>query len=248
MIYQQGLLSVLLIFLCHCLANMAYGLPVGKSYPKFIYAYPAEPVISLLNSKGEQYRPVLLMAEAMFEKSGFEWKKVPLPLNRMYSYLDNGKANISISINTHPALQDCCITSEKPIYLMHLGVYQKDHSPPITSFDELIGKTLIVIDTYTFMPIKKFLDDPKNNITLLATTTHDSAFAMLEAKRGDYFLDYLGPAKKADEEKERQSITYSVLKKLELFIILRKDYPDAENIIEHLAKIYRSFNEGDFGG
>lgn len=65
---------------------------------------------------------------------------------------------------------------------MHLGVYQQDNLPPISTFDKLIGKSLIVIDACTFMPIRTFLNDPENNITLLVAATHASAFAMLDAK------------------------------------------------------------------
>ncbi len=202
-------------------------------------------MVSRLNARGEQYRPLKLMADEMFRLSGAKWDSEPVPIFRMYKYLNNGKANFSILIKMK-RLEGCCVRSDEPIYLVQLGVYYLPGATPIESLDDLVGKSLIAINTYGFGTVRPFLLDPEKHITVLPALTHDSAFSMLEARRAEYFLDYLGPAKKVLDEKQKNDIRYTVLKQLELFIILRKDYPDAQNVANFLGDIFRSLDEQDF--
>lgn len=216
-----------------------------EPFQPFVYTYPEDPVVSRLNSRGEQYRPIQLMADEMFRLSGATWINEPVPIFRMYQYLDSGRANFSVLIKME-RLEACCVTSDAPIYLMQLGVYHLPNAAPVESLEGLMGKSLIVINTYGFGTVRPFLLDPDNHITVLPVLSHDSAFSMLEAGRAEYFLDYLGPAKKVYDEKQKNDIRYTVLKQFELFIILRKDYPDAQSTANFLGDIYRSLDEQDF--
>lgn len=216
-----------------------------ESFEPFVYTYPEEPVVSRLNARGEQYRPIQLMADEMFRLSGSAWVNEPVPIFRMYQYLNSGRANFSVLIKM-AKLEACCVTSEEPVYLMQLGVYHLPGAAPVDSLGGLIGKSLIVINTYGFGTVRPFLLDPESHITVLPALSHVSAFSMLEAGRAEYFLDYLGPAKKVYDEKQKNDIRYTVLKQYGLFIVLRKDYPDAQSTANFLGDIYRSLDEQDF--
>lgn len=215
-----------------------------KTQTKFLYAHSAEPVLSLLNTKGEQYRPLALIAEAMFEEIGAEWEKLPLPVNRMYTYLDSGRANVALFIKSS-RMDECCIRSKEPVYLARLGVYQQSTKSPVVSLDDLVGKSVIMISTYNFGVLEGFLADPENRISMFPVKHHNSAYSMLEAGRADYFLDYDGPAKKVEEEKQKNDIQYNVLQQVNVFIVLRKDYPDAKHVVEYLADVFRSVSKDE---
>lgn len=209
-----------------------------------IYVYPEDPVVSRLNASGEQYRPIQLLADEMFRLADVEWENLPVPVFRMYQYLNSGRANLSILIKM-PRLQQCCITSELPVYQMELGIYHLPNVQPVAYLNDLVGRSIITIDTYGFGSIGPFLNDPDNQISILAAHSHDSAFSMLEAGRADFFLDYLGPAKKVYDEKQKNDIRYHVLRRFELYVVLRKDYPDAQNVANYLGEIYRTLDERD---
>ncbi len=231
-----------------CIASYGYSDPAQRVHyvsPPLVYVHPNVPVISRINSKGEQINPVLHMTTAMFDVAGLEWKNRPVPISRMYQYLNKGKANFSILTKTNK-LDRCCITSENPIYKMELGLYQRPETSSILELDDMKGKSFIHIEGYSFGSLKDFVFDIKNNIRLYPVANHASAFAMLAAGRADYFLDYRGPAQMVAEEKARNGFVYNVFKNIELYLVLDKNYPNALNVVSQLEGIFNSLNEEDF--
>ncbi|MFL0799370.1 MAG: hypothetical protein K6L80_02885 [Agarilytica sp.] len=229
-----------------CVSSHGYSEP-GQSlgHQPLVYVHPNVPVISRINSMGEQVNPVLHMTNAMFHTAGFPWTSRPVPISRMYHYLNRGKANFSILVKT-AKLDRCCITSENPVYKMELGLYQKPETPYIYDLNEMKGKSFIHIEGYAFGSLKEFIFDKKNNITLYPATNHKSAFAMLAAGRAHYFLDYRGPAQMVEEEKAQNGFIYNVFKNIELYLVLDKNYPNAPSVVSKLEGIFNSLNEEDF--
>lgn len=210
--------------------------------PKFIYASSDQAVISLIDSDGKEYRPIQRLTVAMFHKAGVEWQNLPLPLLRLYHYLYNGRANFSVLIKLKE-LDKCCIMSEQSVYSVDFGVYQKAHKPKIETLTDLSGKKVIALLKYSFGRLNPYLTDPKNKIVIYGVHTHEIAFAMLQAGRADYFIDYLGPAQTVLEEKKKYDLEYNVLNRLDLHIVLKKDYPNAKEVAEYLATVFNSLND-----
>ncbi len=250
--FQYQLMKILRLLSCvsvlfWCIASHGYSEPDQRvdHRPPLIYVHPNVPVISRINSKGEQINPVLHMTNAMFDTAGLPWQNRPVPISRMYHYLNRGKANFSILIKT-PKLDRCCITSENPIYKMELGLYQSPETPNIHDIKDMKGKSFIHIEGYAFGSLKDFVFDKKNDITLYPVANHASAFAMLAAGRADYFLDYRGPAQIVAKEKAQNGFVYNVFKNIELYLVLDKNYPDATKVVSRLEGIFNNLNEEDF--
>tara|TARA_R110000868_G_scaffold130073_1_gene339599 strand:- start:139 stop:723 length:585 start_codon:yes stop_codon:yes gene_type:complete len=79
--------------------------------PDILYALPDLPVTEALDENGDSYRPVLLIAESIFDELGIKWQHVHLPVTRMYSYLNSGRAHFSnqkkFSVAVLPANMPC---------------------------------------------------------------------------------------------------------------------------------------------
>ncbi|MFL0803124.1 MAG: hypothetical protein K6L81_05365 [Agarilytica sp.] len=200
------------------------------------YVHPEPPVLTQFDEAGKPYDPILKKIEAMLKQAGIPWHDAPVPVYRMYSYLETKPEYFSILIKT-PYIEECCITSKLPVFLLELGVYRKPNTPPVSTLQELADKSIITIEDYNYGAARPFISDKKNNLIIYPAKTHHSAYSMLKADRAHYLLDYRGPADKIKEEKEKHGIQYDVLEKLKLYLIFNKDYPDVENIIRKLEGI-----------
>ncbi len=225
-----------IIFLCSIVTLSAVQPNAHSSEHVLAYVHPKPPVLTQFDESGKPYDPILKKVEAMLKEAGIQWKDAPVPVYRMYSYLETKPEYFSILIKT-PYIEKCCITSKVPVFYLELGVYRKPTTSPISALQELTSNSIITIEDYNYGTVRPFLSDTKNNITIHPAKTHQSAYSMLKANRAPYLLDYRGPADKIKEEKEKHGIQYDVLEKLKLYLIFNKDYPDVENLINELEKI-----------
>ncbi len=76
---------------------------------------------------------------------------------------------------------------------------------------------------------------------------HENAFDMLEAGRADYLLVYRGPLTRVLESKENYDIRYTSLSSLDLFLVMRKDYPRVTELMKHLEEIVGSIPKDALG-
>lgn len=223
-------------------AILAQASTLLKDSPPIMYALPELPIAEALDNDGKSYRPILLIADAMFDELGLQWRHLPLPVSRMYKYLDSGRANFSMLIRTE-RLADCCITSKKPVSYLYLGAYRKPATQPIHSREEMRLKSFITIAGYSYGPLKSFIWDKKNEITLYPAKNHESAFSMLENNRAPYLLNYQGPARKIEEGKNKYGLEYNLIETLDVHLVLNKNYPNAYEVMALLEAAYeKRFN------
>ncbi len=202
-----------------------------------VYVHPEVPVLTQVDKHGNIYDPIKQTMSAVFKEAGLDWEDSPVPIFRMYSYLHKKPEYFSILVKT-PYITKCCITSENPIFSMELGVYRKPNTPKITKAASLFGKELITIEGYSYGTLKPFLADTDNMIEQNPAKNHQSAFSMLQADRAKYLLDYRGPLKKVQEERQKNGIQYDVIEILDLYFIFNKEYPDAEILVRELEKTF----------
>lgn len=251
--YQARLLYVLLVFLCNPQTLAASsGISVADSAPiiidtldnteveltqTIVFALPEKPVIVERNNKGEIYRRGLSVAKVMFGEANVDWRPVYLPIRRMFSELANGNANFAYYVKNE-LTEACCITSEKPTFFIELGIFQAIGSPDFTQLADLKNRKVIVIEEYQYGLVGNFLHNKNNNITVYSAADHMTALSMLVAGRADYLLDYSAATTTIYEEAKRRNIVYTILQKIELYMLLNKDYPNAKGVIKRLERIY----------
>lgn len=78
-----------------------------------------------------------------------------------------------------------------------------------------------------------FLSDPGNRIQNSPAKTHEAAFEMLDAGRGDYLLDYSEAAVAEGLKKHPiENVRGDVLDVVQMYLVISKSYPDAAGIHE----------------
>lgn len=208
-----------------------------EGFPEIVYSRPTLSIITEIDTEGNEYNPVEVLVESTLSEAGLKWKSRRYPIPRLYHSLNENLSNFTVTILTSET-DACCIRSKNPIFTLELRVYHNFGESPVLQVSDLTGKDVITIRTYTYGTLGKFLENEDNNIDIHPADSHDSAFAMLAAKRGDYLLDYKGPAKKVLNEMKTRNVQYTILKKLDLYLVLRKDYPKARNVMSVLESIY----------
>ncbi|EAR60961.1 substrate-binding periplasmic protein [Neptuniibacter caesariensis] len=202
------------------------------------YAYPDISVwTTQRDEKGKLKNPLVKFAEPLFKAAGIPWHPKDYPAKRMFANLRNGTSKFSMLVNAKSLLQDCCLVSKEPVAKVEINIFYREGSEPVASIEELRGKSVITIAGYSYAGYRKYIDDPDNGITNMSTQGHFSAFGMLQRGRAEYVLDYAYPAAEVLAENPISNIRFSTLKQTDVFLILHKDYPDAEKTMRKLETI-----------
>lgn len=218
------------------LAAFLAALP-AKAAQEILYVYPDQSVWTTeIDDQGMPANPLLRLAEAMFKEAGLPWRATALPAARMFAQLKGGQANFSMLVRS-PALKDCCLFSRKPVASAELRVYWLADMPPIRKREDLAGKLVITILGYSYGDLAAFLADEGNTISRTDVSRHQAAFDMLVRKRGDYLLDYVGPADEVLDGKPIPNLRSTSLGRMDVHLVLAKSYPDAKKTMAKLEAI-----------
>jgi ABC-type amino acid transport substrate-binding protein len=201
------------------------------------YAYPDQSVwTTRLNEAGEPDNPLFRLAEVLFARAGIPWHGKGYPAARLFDYLQDGTAPFSMLVDV-PALRECCLYSKNPVATAEVRVYRFAATPPIMTREALAGTSVITIRGYSYGGLLKFLAEPGNRVENNVAPHHAAAFAMFEARRADYLIDYAGPATEVLAARPVPGLTYDVLTRQEVFLVLTRSYPDAAAVMAKLEAI-----------
>lgn len=209
------------------------------------YGYPEQSIfVATVNGKEQPASPMLFVANELFERANITWRATAYPAKRLFKNLKNGETNFTILVRAS-SLVDDFLFSKEPIYSTSLNVYYIGDKPAITEKEDLRGSRVATIRGYSYGKLLKFIDDPKNNITKEVTNTHGSAFRMLQLGRVDYLIDYDSAAHDILLENSIPNLKINKLKKLDIYLVLSKSYPNAKDFMEELEKIVKSIDIDD---
>lgn len=211
------------------------------------YAYPDISVWTTeRDAQGNLKNPLVKLAAPLFEQAGIEWKPQAYPAKRMFARLREGKSKFSMLVNAKKALGGCCLLSKNRVAVVEIRIYRHADASPITSKEDLKGKSVITIRGYSYAGWRDFINDPANAITNNVAGDHFAAFAMLAAGRADYVLDYAGPAEEVLTKTPIDDITFDSVSQTDVFLILHKSYPDAGNVMRKLEDISKTLDINAF--
>jgi len=214
--------------------------PQRSVLPEIEYGYPDQSIfVATVNAKGQPDSPMTRVAEALLTRANLPWRATPYPAPRLFKNLQDGSTAFSILVRA-PQLEQCCLFSKTPIYGTELNVYYQGDKPPIRSRNDLPGKRVITIRGYSYGGLLKFIEDPANRIDNEAAPTHKAGFEMLAAGRGDYLIDYASAAREILAEAPLRHLNHQTLDRLDIYLVLSRQYPDAENLMARLEAIART--------
>ncbi len=231
-----------LITLIVTLSASCYALP-----EELEYAYPDISVWTTQRDQdGKLKNPLLKLADELFSKAGIPWHPQDYPAKRMFANLRAGVSKFSMLVNSESLLQGCCLVSKDPVALVEIRSFYRGDSEPVHSIEQLKGKSVITIQGYGYAGFLKHIKNPAHQIVNYPARNHTSAFAMLSRGRAEYVIDYAFPAAEILEQSPIPDLTYSSLKKTHVYLVLHKDYPDAEKVMQRLEEVAQTLDKGKY--
>ncbi len=155
-------------------------------------AYTEFPPIEYQNEQGEPAGIFIDLTRRVVEEAGYTPEFVYLPVSRIYLYLKSGVIDLWPGLSNIPSLQGEVLESWVNAYPVQLSVWYLETSQPLVHFDQLEGKTVIVIGGYTYGGLLAWLE-ASEDIRLTEAPNNRAALEMLKLNRGDYVLDYRQP-------------------------------------------------------
>jgi ABC-type amino acid transport substrate-binding protein len=219
------------------LASSALALTAEKAGRQDItFGFPEFPPLSFANEQGNPDGYLVRLSSAMFDRAGLHAHAEIYPAPRLFQNMINGSIDFSMVVH-NPALDACCLFSKKAVIRDELRVYHANGKAPLLSQEALIGKHIIIIEGFSYAGLIKFINDERNRIISEVAPSHAAAFAMLDAGRADYVLDYALPATQGLAEHPMEKLRYETIGHLDIYLVLSKRYPDAERLLVRLAEI-----------
>lgn len=159
---------------------------------KLRIGYTEFPPIEYQNELGEPAGYFIELTRKVVKEAGYEAEFIYLPVSRIYLYLKDGTVDLWPGLSGVPGIQEEVLESWVNTEPVPLFAWYLEASEPLTHFDQLAGKTVIVISGYTYGGLLSTLENSEN-IRLTEAPNSRAALEMLKLKRGDYVLDYRQP-------------------------------------------------------
>lgn len=205
--------------------------------PPIEYGYPDQSVWTTeRDATGALKNPLLNLAEVLFGEAGMVWTSRAYPAKRLFTHLKDGAIPFTMLVRAS-SLEACCLFSSNPVTSTELRIFRFPQMPPIATKEDLIGKRVITIRGYSYGSLGKFMRNAANNVAVQEAKSHVAAFQLFERGRGDYVIDYTGPAEEVLARRPINDITSDVYTRLNVYLVLNKTYPDAAALMARLERI-----------
>lgn len=162
---------------------------------KLRIAYTEFPPIEYQNEQGEPAGHFIELTRKVVQEAGYEAEFIYLPISRIYLYLKSGAVDLWPGLSRITILAEDVLESWANVYPVQLSAWYLETSQPLTHFDQLEGKTVIVIGGYTYGGLLSWLQASRH-IKVTQAPNHRAALEMLKLERGDYVLDYREPVER----------------------------------------------------
>jgi polar amino acid transport system substrate-binding protein len=217
----------------------------ARSFPELEYGYPEQPPRAFTNAQGRPDGHYPRLLKVLLERAGIAWHAASYPAPRLMKNLQTGETNFSILVR-NKILDECCLYSATPVWFDELRAYWTGDKPPIRSKADLTGKNIIILSGFSYGGLINYLKDPANKIVLNPAESHEAAFAMLDAGRADYVLDYAEPAEQdALAKAPVKGLQSGIVDTVHMYLVLNKSYPDAAQTMKYLEMQFQKLWDED---
>lgn len=182
------------------------------------------PPYTYTDAQGEIKGQVVTVFRALFDKLQWQYSMSFKPMARIHHKLKLGEIDIWAGPLGVPALDGHVYEAALPdSFGLHLYLWHRHDSAPVTDVLQLQGKTLAVVNGLTYRGLIDRITNPAYGINVFRASSHDSAFKMLIGKRTDYLLGYEQPMRESmNQHPEIKLLRHSLQTRRVGFIISRK--------------------------
>lgn len=217
------------------------------SYSPCIYAlelgYVEFPPYTFTDKNGKANGFLLKLASKVLDRAKIKWHAKPYSAARLYAQLQTGTTNLFLGIKAVPFIQEHIITQDLIIGKIEMRIYAIDEKPLIRKKEDLSGQSVILIRGYSYSGWSTFLNEPSNHVFVVKVSKHVSAFKALQAGRAKYLLEYRYPAEEVLKSINIPNIQHVSINENNLYFIVSKKTPDANNILFKLNQAYCAIDQ-----
>ncbi|MCW8885831.1 MAG: transporter substrate-binding domain-containing protein [Motiliproteus sp.] len=163
------------------------------------------------------------------------WTPQFFEVPHLLTNLTEGKTDLAMLIR-HPLLEQKALYGKRPVGRLILKAYRRDSNPAAQSLESLRGKRLILLRGYGYGGLVNKLIDAKNGRSPLFASNRKQALQWLQAEKGDYLLDYQGPASTALKNLGYSKITGDTVLDKNIYFVLSGRLANAPSIMARLER------------
>lgn len=201
------------------------------------------PPASYVDADGKPAGELLDLGQRALEEAGYSWEAKHYPANRLASYMGTGEVDLFLGISTVPGFEGNTIAGEKTIAHIELRAYAKGDAPVIERWEDLRGKTVIILRGYSYGGWIGEILDPANGINALEVDEHEQALKVLNLGRGDILLDYKSPVDTALRQVEVPDLQSTLISLLNCKFVVSRKTPQAQKVLTDLEAAFERLEE-----
>ncbi len=171
------------------------------------------------------------LLEQVMTKIDQEWTPVFYEVPQLLQNVVQGESDIAMLIR-HPMLEKSALYGQRPIGRLVMQAYHRPEQARVSSFTDLEGKSLILLRAYGYGGLVNKLLKPDSTITPIFATTRAQAFQWLQQGKGDYLLDYLGPATAALNSLKHHDIKGDTVLDKNVYFVLSGKLAHAKELLK----------------
>ncbi|MBL4789047.1 MAG: transporter substrate-binding domain-containing protein [Kordiimonadaceae bacterium] len=200
--------------------------PVKMGYvhfPPFVYT-----------EKGKPTGIYMELARKIFLRRALQHEFIELPVKRLYKELEVGRIHVFIGPGGVARAEDNILVSKQPLGITQLNLYRLPATQDV-AFSALKNTTVIVLKGYVYGGYITKLT-AIDGVKTFPTTSHETAYAMLLAKRAPYVLDYRAPFEAAAKAVGVQPLGISQITAVPAYWVISKSGPAPEALQDVLEE------------
>lgn len=204
---------------------------------KIVFGYLEFAPYYYTNKQGQAEGPLIDLANDITKGIGLDVEFLSLPTKRAVQAVATGEVGMWFGPPTHPLYRNNILKSEKPFMSLELRAVSKKPMSNFNGIGDLIGKSVVVMRGYSYGNIREWLDSPDSQAELFRVTSHAQGLQVLDTRNVDYYLNYTDLLREGLKEYPVDNLYSAVISKLDVHLILNKDYPDAKNVLAQMEEI-----------
>lgn len=173
--------------------------------------------------------------------SGIPYIPMQFPNIRAIFNLNQQKVNFAIGVKTLVSEENNFFISAFPIAKMQLRVLWRKDSSPIKAIDDLAGKKLVLLNGYTYGGLRTKFEQLSGSF--MDVEHHNRAIAAIKFNRADYALVYKTASEYSIAVVGQAEFEHTTLGEVELYFILDRNVPQAEQIMKKLETGYLLYQQ-----
>lgn len=195
-------------------------------------AYVDSPPYAYLNSDNKESGLLIDVIREMMLHLNIEAEFIHLPHRRKIDFINQRKVDLWAGQRNSQVNNQLIYISKSPLFLMELRAYWQTGTEPVVGFNDLTGKNLILISSYSYGGNYTMLN--KNSKSMTFAISHDDAFNKLFSIKNSYLLGYNTIAKEFIKKFHISNVQNATLTRYNLYLKLSRSYPDAINIMKEI--------------